>query len=144
MAAGFEHQFMTRMPEQDNSARLADIAIVEAAIGEFSNAPLREARTRRIGYVQESVSRSFIVGGFPRAAVEGCRFVFTIRNCSYDLYTQRRYSCPVIAALAVIFVIRRAPREISFVKVEWCLSLNQLWCINAKMVRASVEQHFIC
>jgi hypothetical protein len=36
------------MPEQDKCAAVADIAIVEAVIGEFSNAPLREARIRRI------------------------------------------------------------------------------------------------
>jgi hypothetical protein len=34
--------------------------------------------------------------------------------------------------------------EFSFAKVERRLSLNQVSRRNAKMVRASVERHFIC
>jgi hypothetical protein len=38
-------------------------------------------------------------------------FVFTIRNCSYDLYTQRRCSFRGVAAVIIIFVIRHAPAK---------------------------------
>jgi hypothetical protein len=64
-------------------------------------------------------------------------FGFAIRDCAYDLYTQRR-----IVAAAIVNVIRRE-RRISFAKVACCWSLNQVSRRNAEMMRASVECCFI-
>jgi hypothetical protein len=51
------------------------------------------------------------------------------------------------AAIVAVAIINRdsvARCEFSFAKVARSRSLNQVLRRNAKMVRASVEQHFIC
>jgi hypothetical protein len=96
------------------SAALANIAIVETVIKEFSNVPIKHRRAfiawmmfkKRIGILCVAV---FIVGVL-RAARSWRRrpagLGFAIRDCACKPYTQWRYPAAAIVAAAIIDVIR--------------------------------------